>query len=380
MRKILKNIRALSGIAASVLVLPLLVSCSDDGPDIDDGPDDEKEETAPVVDYLADRLVTNLCEVDSAGPLEILTPRLGEAIDGIATELSCSMADADAAFDYFYNTLVDAETGKEYLSGSETFMTYDLGRHGTVTYSRSNNAGEIAQISFDMPRLASTVKKIRILTPEAWPYNNDSPYGRGDVLLEKGTEYYWLVVREYSSGAPGIMMTVDYGWEVTWHSDHYKTYASYKKCAGKDAWDALADWWFYNNEDFRMELFNLQRIEKEERKGKRLGYVTDLFTRTVSIDRGQENIYQYGDTWDNKYYWWGKARRVWESRSNYVILGKKSQNGSNFRSCSFVSGSYYFKRSWSPVVPQHRNSNARYFSASEASELDKKYTIVYPVY
>lgn len=370
------------------IALPLLTGCSDDDPVINEDLDEEKEETADVTDILANRLVMNLCEIDSAGPLEILTPRLGEALDGVPTELSCSMDDEEAALEFFCTNMADMELGKDYINGTESLLTYDLGRHGTVTYSRGREAGEIAQISFDMPRLSSAITVLHILTPEAWPENNDSPYGRGDVLLEKvnGKEYYWLVVREYQSGCPGIMMTVDYGWETTTRSDHYKSYTSYKGCAGKDAWDAMADWWFLKNDDFKRALVNIQNIEKNKRHGKRFGYVTDLLTRTVSIDRGEENVYQYGDTWDNKYYWWSKVRHVWESRSYYVVLGKRSQfynlpfNNLPFLKDfehGFEAGSYYFKRSQSPVVPQHRNSHARYFTAYEKEELELKYEVVY---
>lgn len=365
-------VRNIFRIALGAVVLPFMTACSDDDPVIDDTPDEEKEDTAPMVDVLADKLVTTFCEVDSAGPLEILTPRWGTVLDGAgSTELSCTMKDEADAFDFFCHTLADSELGKGYLSGTESLMTYDLGYHGKVTYSRGGGAGELARISFDMPRLKSTVTTLHILTPEAWPDNGSySPYGTGQILCEtvNGKQYYWLVVREYDS-SPGIMMTVDYGWETTSRSDHYKSYTSYKKCAGKDAWDALATWWFEDPVDFKNVLASIQKIEKK--RGHRLGYVTDLFTRTVSIENGVENQYQYGDTWDNKYYWWAKVRHVWESRSYYVILGKPESTYST----KFKSGNIYFKRNWSPSVPQHRNSNARYFTSNRNHELDR-YTIV----
>lgn len=375
MRRKYISAKNIFGIALGIIASMWLTACSDDEP-VDNGdPDDEKEDTAPLTDVLVDKLVTTLCEVDSVGVMEFLTPVLGVALDEAnTTELSCPMKDEAEAFDFFCHTLADSDLGAECLSGNENLMTYDLGYHGTVTYSRGRDAGEIARISFDMPRLRNTVTTLHIITPEAWPDNSGySPFGTGDVLCEtvNGKEYYWLVVREYN-GVSGIMMTVDYGWETTNRSDHYKSYTSYKKCAGKDAWDALAAWWFADRDDFKMELRGLQDLEK--RRGKRLGYVTDLFTRTVSIENGVENNYQYGDTWDNKYLWW--FRRVWESRSYYVILGKRESGNSN----KFKSGNMYFKRNWSPSVPQHRNSCARYFTTDKNNELSNRYKIVYPEY
>lgn len=364
-------VRNIFRIALGAVVLPFMTACSDDDLVINEEPDEEAE-IVPLSDVLADKLVTTFCEIDSAGPLEILTPRWGKALEeAFPDELSCTMKDEAEAFDFFCHTLADSELGKDFLSGTESLMTYDLGYNGTVTYSRGRDAGELARISFDMPRLRGTVTTLHILTPEAWPDNSIiSPYAIGDILCEKvnDKEYYWLVVREYSSAGDGIMMTVDYGWETTARSDKYKSYTSYKKCAGKDAWDALSTWWVVDRQDFKNVLAWLQKLEKQ--RGKRLGYVTDLFTRTISIENGTENQYQYGDTWDNKYLWW--FWRVWESRSYYVILGKQESPNST----RFKSGNMYFKRNWSPNVPQHRNSHARYFTYDKNNELSDRYTIV----
>ena len=126
-------VRNIFRIALGAVVLPFMTACSDDDLVINEEPDEEAE-IVPLSDVLADKLVTTFCEIDSAGPLEILTPRWGKALEeAFPDELSCTMKDEAEAFDFFCHTLADSELGKDFLSGTESLMTYDLGYNGTVT-------------------------------------------------------------------------------------------------------------------------------------------------------------------------------------------------------------------------------------------------------
>ncbi len=368
-----------SRIFTAMVCIPLLLaSCSESSPEIiNDGDDDEDdaEDVMSNVDFLADYLVQSLCAVDSVGDTEILTPRYGKVLnESLPTDLTCSMKDEAAAMDFFQHTLSDFELAEELYSGDAGRMVYDLGEYGKITYTTGDGVSEIARISFDVPRLKNTMRSLTIVTPQAWPENNTSPYAVGDVLCEtvNGKKYYWLVVREYQGGVDGIMMTVDTGWWTEHREDHYKSFDSYRGCAGKDAWDALSQWWFDDERDFRQELRAIQEIEKSN--GARLGWITDLFTRTIEGAKTGKEEYQYGNTWDNKYYWWAKVRNVWEARSYYVKLGVRESNNST----RFKSDSYYFKRNWSVVFPKYRNSSSRYFQSDRNNQLSNHYRIIYP--
>ncbi len=359
-----------------------LTGCSDDEPVIeepaDEDEDDDEEDSAALTDYLAYYLVSNLCSIDSVGDTEVLSPRYGKALnEGLPTDLSCAMKDEYDASDFFLNNIVNSELGADFLTDNGTAKVYDLGKNGSVTYKVSAQPGEIAVITFDMPRVEKAIKTLTIVPTDAWPENNTSPFAVGDVLCETigGKNYYWLCVREYQGGVDGILMTVDTGWSIIKRSDHYKSFDSFRGCAGKDAWDALSQWWFDDEQDFRDELEGIKYYEKTKNGGKPYGWIKDIFTRVIDGSKSWNRIeYQYGDTWDNKYYWWAKVRNVWEASTNAVVLGKRD----NDRTTKFSTRNYYFKRDWTPTFPYYRNSSSRYFQSNQNNQLYNQYKIVYP--
>lgn len=356
-------------------------SCSDDSTDSKEIENDDNEEgLASNVDILTEDIVSNICKFDSIEGAEVLTPIYGKALNAVTpTSLSCAMEDQATAYDFFCNTLINAgDEASEFLSGDESYTICDLGENGTVSYRKSNQPGELAVITYNIPRLKNVISTLTIIQTQAWPENDiSSKFGLGDILREKvdGQNRYWVCVREFGGGFDGIILTVDYGWRTENLSDHYKSYTAYYNVAGLDAWNALSAFWYNSNSKFRMELAALQTLKSQ---GQDLGWVLDIFTRTIDGSNGKNVEYQYEDTWNNKYYWAAKVRNVWESRSKYVRLGKRDGWSSRFQ-----TSDYYFKRNYSPTVPNNRNSHSRYFGYEydeRGNYLQKHYEIIYPQY
>lgn len=292
----------------------------------------------------------------------------GEASDPVFPDvISLSLDNKQEAREYFYRHFVPDPERKN-LSGDESNMKYDLGEYGTASYREDVGAGMIARIDVNM-KLLPEIKRINILTKEAWPDNASSPFYPGDIVSSmeyyngKMNRAYWLCVRACEGGNLGILMTVDFGWETNWYSDHYKGFTKYTKCAPADAWDALAAFWYYDN--------NLFRAEYQAIKDRGYGYVRDIFQRVIDAQDGnaKEQYYQEGDNYTKKHWWWAKARNVYKCTTWFVDLGNGQTDG--YGMYRFNRGSYSFDYNDRVKFPTHRNSSIRYFGANIEHELSK---------
>ncbi len=352
--------------------------CSQNDDEDNDDAIEEDTDSLYTEELLASRIVDNLCTVDSTDGANVLVAKFGKALNMVTpTALSCSVKDQDAAYDYFYNTLlaIDDETSG-FVSGDENYSICNLGEYGTVTYQKSDQPGELAVITIDMPELKDVVTTLTIVPTSAWPENAaTSKFATGDVLCEtvKGKKYYWLCVREYNGGVAGVIMTVDYGWSTDYKSDHYKGYTSYSGTAEIDAWNGLAAWWFDDQTDFKQELTALNNMKS---KGQDFGWLLDIFNRTIAGDSGQNIEYQYGNTWNKNHYWAARVRHVWASSSDYVRLGVRDGWTSRFK-----RGTYSFDKNQRVTVPNNRNSHSRFFWLNYDNcghHLQSYYKIIYP--
>lgn len=358
------------------IVSLLLAGCSCDSPEENETPEEPCEtiELTPEQEWaeiIAERAF--FIEETSNGTLtkvcvygEATNPAFPDVID-------LSLGRREEARDYFYRHFVPDPERKN-LSGEESDMKYDLGEYGTAIYKEDIGAGMIAQIDVNM-KLLPEVKRINILTKEAWPDNASSPFYPGDIVSSmeyfdgKMKKAYWLCVRACEGGQLGILMTLDFGWKSEWYSDHYKRFEKYTKCPPAEAWDALASFWYYDNQMFRAEYADI--------KNRGYGYVHDIFQRVIDAQdgRAQEQYYQEGDNYTKKHWWWAKARNVYKCTTWYVDLGNGTLDG--YGIYRFNRSSYSFDYNDKPKFPIHRNSSIRYFGANINHELSK-YTIVYP--
>jgi hypothetical protein len=339
--------------------------------------DDDEEGLMSDVDNLTYNVVNTICKIDSVDGIEVLRVAYGKALNSVTpTSLYYAVKDQAAAYDFFYSTLIHAsDETSQFLSGDESNMICNLGDNGTITYRKSDQPGELAVITFNLPRLKDVITTLTLIPTQAWPENDESSkFGRGDIIREDvdGQSYYWICIREYGGGVDGILLTVDYGWEKKSLSDHYKSFEAFSKCAREDAWDALAAWWFDSNADFRQEY---ETLKDKKKKGTNLGWILDIFSRTIDGSTKGNEQYQYNDTKCNKYYWAAKIRNVWEATNYYVRLGMRDGTSSKFQ-----KDYYYFKRNNSPCAPNNRNSHSRYFGYEydeRGNNLQRYYRIIY---
>ena len=172
-------------------------------------------------------------------------------------------------------------------------------------------------------------------------------------------------------------MTWDEGTNWTWRTDHYKKFHKVTGCASRDAWKALAQFYYSD-----VELFNAMYDELLAKKGeenstflKDSKLLTGAFDNLRYPSKWSNETFQIGDMWDNKYYWVGwfeGNRNVWEGSTDYVKMKLEWEGGMPV----FQSGNFYFKRNWSVQVPDDRDGHSMTFSSwSDMSDFERKYPI-----
>ena len=349
--------------------VPCVVGCSDDG---DDGlpgtgggnPEEGEYLNADSMNY--ERVKSNLFVADTLSPGAVkYTPRSGEVLDNAFPEVySIGVDSVEEALSFFYTNCVPI--GEEDKVASEDgALVYDLGDYGRLVYREGDGRDELASVEIRLTGVED-VSRISFIPMSQWPNNAESPFYVGNVLVDDEKGWWWLCVRACEGGKSGILMTFDGGWEETERDDHYKEYTKVKGCASKEAWNALAQFYYSSPTDFRAFYKKLASI----------GASYNFRMRALdALNRNLGEIHQVGDMWDNKYYWAGRIRRVWEGSTDYVKVGESYiylENGMPV----FQSGNYYFKRNWSPVVPDWRQSHSVTFTSWDGSV--GKYTLKYP--
>lgn len=352
-------------------VLPLVSACSND----DDNAisENETEEQGIVSNQLKhyQMMLSQFCTVDStsAGAV-VYHPRLGEAIE--ATQPSVyyvgveSEQEARNCFTaYFF--MCDSISG-EIL---QDLLTVDYGSYGYVKYTPADGRSVWATVDVNLPELKDVVSKIVFIPKAKWPTNYSSPFYPGDIV-RGNNGWLWLCVRACEGGR-GILMTWDGGTKSETRKDHYKLYTKVTGCAPKEAWDALAQFYYSDVAGFNKMYDEIEKATWLKNSESRL-LEYDYALYQLRYHKHEDNTYQVGDTWDNEYVWLAKIRSVWEAETYWVKLKEDCTWVKGMP--QFESGKYSFKRDWPIYVPDFRSSHALFFTQQDGNMTE--YTKVYP--
>lgn len=347
-----------------------LVGCSDE--DIQSSEIDTDNNEILYADTMnCDRVISMLCTTDtlSIGTVEY-KPINGEVLDEFQPTVFSICVDSEAeAQNFFYTHCVPIGEEDNVVKGSDGTLVYSLGTCGSLKYTPVNDASMMGYIDIDVYRL-DCMTKIELIPSSSWPYNDSSPFYEGDVVKDRNG-WYWLCVRAYAGSKAGILMTWDGGTGYVEHDDHYKKYKKVWGCASRDAWNALAQLYYDDPEEYQRMCTYLRRSEKLTNKN-----IVDMME---CVYGSTQKTHQVGDMWDHKYYWAGRVRHVWEASTDYVKVGG---SGSIILNKNYVpefdSGKYYFKRNWNPTVPDCRNSHSITFSPYDKGGAWSTCTKIYP--
>lgn len=346
-------------------------ACSDD--DEQSSSDDEQETGLLSLDTLyRDKVVCQLCDVDTLSMGSVTyTPTKGEVLDESTPTIYSIGVDSEAeATSFFYSNCVPVGEEDNVTKGSDGSLTYSFGTCGTVKYTPVNSKSMIGYIDVNISDL-DCLTKIEIIPSSLWPNNAYSAFYVGDVVQDNGGRW-WICVRANEGGQQGILMTWDTsGRDLTQkeRSDADKSYINIKGCADKEAWDALAQFYYDDPNNFKAELKALRALK---------GCTNGIRNRALEdIASGLSITHQVGNTRDNKY-WYGIFWMLWECWNDYVNVNPKNISTKTGLP-KFESGTMYFKRKGPVEVPQYRDSKAIRFSSYDGISWETNYKKVYPI-
>jgi len=354
------------------LALPFAFSCSDDDEDVATPAEDMEEELAPVEFIHYRTVVSRFCEIDSTsnGTL-VYKPHVGVVLydtqPGTYYVAAESEQEARNSFKSDFG-LYDAE---DYEPGpvSNEQLSLDFGEFGKITYSASDGRSEWAVVDVDLPELKDVISKIVYIPKAKWPDNYDSPFWTGDIV--RGSNGWLYICVRPCDGQTGILMTWDGGTDWTYREDHYKSYYRVTNCSGDDAWDALAQFYYCNVEGFKALYSKIESASWFVGSGSSL---LQAAFDNLYYHYWEHETFQVGDTWDNKYYWAGRVRNVWEAQHTYCQLTVNADWSTGMP--RFPRGTQYFKRDYSVKVPDDRRAHTVYFNPqSDMSGYTRKYPI-----
>lgn len=369
MKELLSHITVI----AFLLLSPIFIACSDDE---NETPAIEKdEETAGENLRNYEMMLAHFCDKDTIQVIPHYTPRLGIVLDESHPDIYyVGVESENEAYNYF--TIYFPKMEFNDSIGTQVDATkVDYGKFGTVSYKPSDGKSEWAVVHIDIPELKDVISQLVFIPKAKWPTNAYSPYYPGEVFREGTTSRLWLCVQAWESGHDGILLSWDDSQvNKTDRSDHYK---SYKKVtngtynvATREAWNALAHLYYANRSEFENMYDYIDAQQWYRDCGSRfLGGFAD----NLRYHNWEHETFQVGEMWDNNYYWWGKVRHVWEGSTDYVKL-QTSAEEIHFH-YYFKSGNYYFKRDYTPNVPDDRWTIERRFGAGAINGLSKVYPL-----
>ena len=305
-----------------------------------------------------EKTLAQLCEIDSTStPGSIIyIPRLGEAIDPIQPNVFYVGVESEGeARSLFKSHFYYQDSEDNFIENGQ--ISLDYGEYGSVRYSANNGRSEWGSIDIDFPELKDVISKIVFIPSAKWPENSySSPFYPGDIV--RGPEgWLWLCVRACEGGISGILMTWDGGVDAYYHEDHYKSFYEVKGCSGWDAWDALAQFYYNNVEEFQ----SMYETIEPKFPGSRLiqGAFDNLY-----YHKWEEETFQVGDTWVHEYFWLlGTWRWIWQGQTDWVKL--KSDPVWIDGMPRFQRGYDAFDEKQSGVTPNDRQNHATYFRVND---------------
>lgn len=309
--------------------------CSNDDNEQTEETDTDDYETLMGDTMNRDRVISMLCTADtlSVGTIEY-TPINGKALDiSYPTVFSIGMDDENEARNFFYTHCVPTGEEDNVIENSDGTLVYSLGSCGSLKYTPTNTTSMLAYINVDIHGL-DCMTKIELIPNSLWPYNDYSPFDVGDVLksnetIKNGQETkvvtaWWLCVRAYSGGKAGILMTWDneVGLKKVDRSDHYKSYTKVTGCASKDAWSALAQFYYDDVEAYKGMCNTLKSVIPYNFFS--WSYESSLISMMEKLISNYTYTHQVGDMNDHKGTW--RARSVWYCHGEYIETGPNCIN------------------------------------------------------
>ncbi|MBR3897137.1 MAG: hypothetical protein IKJ42_09060 [Bacteroidaceae bacterium] len=352
-----------------------LTACSDD--EENEMPVDEELEEGISADKMNyERILSQICTVDTTTGIPVYAPLVGEAIMSVTPDIYyVGVESEDEARNLFYSYFIPSGAEESVVENADGTLTFGVGEYGNVHYTPGNGSQDWGMVEVNLAALTNFTNLVFI--PKAkWPDNVSSQFYVGDVIYQKSKNRWWICVRACEGGQQGILMTWDGGTTRTGRSDHYKSYTKVTGCASRGAWNALAQFYYSDKEAFNA-MYDELLAKKDAKnstflKGSKL--LTGAFDNLRFPNNWSYETFQVGDMWDNNYFWMGffKWRNVWEGSTDYVKLSLTWENNMP----RFQSGNYYFKRDYSPTVPDDRDGHSMTFSSwTDMSGYERKYPI-----
>ena len=342
-------------LATSVILLSVLplTSCHDDN-------DDQHEEDASqehLIQQTAHDFVLNqLCNVDTTAGRVSYTLRMGEVLPGTPGTTYSVVVENEAAARHLFNTYFVPINSEGLTTRKGGTIMVDFGAFGSVTYTPGGHSSTIATVSVNLPELPD-VKTFEFIPQSQWPMNVASPFYPGDVVRDKNG-HWWICVRACDGGLQGILMTWDTGTNSEEIKTKNKTYTKVTGCAPRDAWNALASFYYSDVDEFKNEYNILRKRYGQYGCGNLLSSsLKDLYDgRTSNTHQMGDMATYYSDNIGDTYY----------CKMSVIINQEKMP--------VFESGHYYFGEKEFPLVPVRRNSHSITFTSwDDMSTYVKKY-------
>ena len=366
----MKHLSSYLAAIAFLMMYSMIVSCSDDN---ENTTPSEEEETASENLRNYEMMLAHLCEKDTLQVVPHYTPLLGEVLDethpsvyyvGVESE-----EEAHSYFTIYFPKMEFADSVGIQVDATKV----DYGKYGSVSYEPRDGKSEWAVVNINLPELKDVITQLLFIPKAKWPTNDYSPYYPGEVFREGNTSRLWLCVQDWACGHDGIMLSWDESQVTkTDRSDHYKSYTRVTngahKVASREGWNALAHLYYSDRDAFNKmhDNINNQQWYKDCKSRFLLGFADNL-----RYHDWEWETFQVGEMWDNNYYWAGRIRHVWEGSTDYVkLLKSPKKEGFLYR---FESGNYYFKRDYSPEVPNDRWTIEVRFGSGGLGGLSKVY-------
>jgi hypothetical protein len=287
-----KNALYLWGLLASA---SLLVGCSDD--------EDDNEEVYDEVltDYSAsrfDRVANTLLQVDDTGDDTKYSMIYGEVLDESTPKVRTIAVNSYAeAFSWFINHCVPGDERDNYQDVMGE-ITIDLDEYGSITYHPSESNDLYASVALNLTVLPD-VNRLDIIPSSLWPQNIYSSVALQSLVYDtkgitlsdeiQNVKLYYICVREYTGGHPGILLCLNPQWWINrklLYEDRIWWYQKNKSkeeiawtlipryITSKDTWEAIAQLFYKDADNFKAWLNMLSQQKVRDKDGKIRDYDT----------------------------------------------------------------------------------------------------------
>jgi hypothetical protein len=326
----------------------LLVGCSDD--------EDDNEEVYDEVmtDYTASRFdsVANaLLQADDTGDDTKYSMIYGEVLDESTPKVRTIAVNSYAeAFSWFINHCVPSDERENYKDVMGE-ITIDLDEYGSITYHPSETNDLYASITLNLSVLPD-VNQLDIIPSSLWPQNIYSSiklqslvYDTKGITLSKDikdAKLYYICVREYAGGQPGILLCLNPQWWIDLDYLYEGRIYYQKKKSGEeikwtevpkyitseDTWKAIAQLYYKDADNFKAWLNVLGNQKVKDKSGTIRGYDTFPLNSIGGYYRGHM-CYTHDEVFHVPYekkvdYWTQNKKWCWNNvRYNCVVLNAK---------------------------------------------------------